>query len=341
MPRVKTLSFVAEFPLQTTAADEKTLDTRLNAARHLYNACLQESLRRLDLMKQSKAWQAARAMPATVDKRHNKARSQAFGAETERFGFTSREIEKHALSCRNACWIGDHLGSHDTQTTSCARSGQPQQYAFGKRGRPRFKSLNRLNSIEGKADAVIRYRAEPVPAVHYSGLVLPLMLNPKDKRDWQREALAARTKYVRIIRREIKGRVRWFCQLVQEGLPPATHTTKDGTVNQHRAISSIAAVSSDDAILEQLCRASSNRGTTAGGSSARWTARDVQPTWTTSMPKGARSRVREGGTGRSAMRRLPLRNASAIEYWLPSASDQHGELANRILGQGTTIKTEE
>ena len=84
MPRVKTLSFVAEFPLQTTAADEKTLDTRLNAARHLYNACLQESLRRLDLMKQSKAWQAARAMPATVDKRHNKARSQAFRAELER-----------------------------------------------------------------------------------------------------------------------------------------------------------------------------------------------------------------------------------------------------------------
>src|SRR6202048_4539266 len=190
MPRVKTLSFVAEFPLQTTAADEKTLDTRLNAARHLYNACLQESLRRLDLMKQSKAWQAARAMPSTVDKRHNKARSQAFGAELERFAFTSREIEKHALSCRNACWIGDHLGSHDTQTTSLRAFRAAEQYAFGKRGRPRFKSLNRLNSIEGKADAVIRYRDEPVPAVHYSGLVLPLMLDPKDKRDWQREALA-------------------------------------------------------------------------------------------------------------------------------------------------------
>jgi hypothetical protein len=35
-----------------------------------------------------------------VDKRHNKARSQAFRAELERFGFTSREIEKHALSCK-------------------------------------------------------------------------------------------------------------------------------------------------------------------------------------------------------------------------------------------------
>src|SRR5580692_8853153 len=49
-------------------------------------------LRRPDLMKQSKAWQAARAVPATVENRHNKARSQAFGAELERFGFSSREI---------------------------------------------------------------------------------------------------------------------------------------------------------------------------------------------------------------------------------------------------------
>src|ERR1700729_1542443 len=197
MPRVKTLSFVAEFPLQTTAADEKTLDTRLNAARHLYNACLQECLRRLDLMKQSKAWQAARAMPATVDKRHNKARSQAFGAELERFGFTSRETGKHALSCHNACWIGDHLGSHDTQTTTLRAFRAAEQYAFGERGRPCFKRFNELQSIEGKEQAVIRYKADPIPA-----LVIPLMLDRKDKDRWQQEALACRVKYTRILRRE-------------------------------------------------------------------------------------------------------------------------------------------
>jgi hypothetical protein len=36
------------------------------------------------------------------------------------------------------------------------------------------------------------------------------------------QALAARTKYVRIIRREIKGRVRWFCQLVRACRPLRT-----------------------------------------------------------------------------------------------------------------------
>src|SRR5215469_9667960 len=35
-----------------------------------------------------------------------------------------------------------------------------------------------------------------IPAVHYAGLVLPLMLERKDKRGWQAAALAAPTKYV-------------------------------------------------------------------------------------------------------------------------------------------------
>jgi len=54
MPRAAIASFVAEFPLRTTAADEWVLAIRMAAARHIYNTCLQESLRRLDLMRQSK-----------------------------------------------------------------------------------------------------------------------------------------------------------------------------------------------------------------------------------------------------------------------------------------------
>ena len=208
-------------------------------------------------------------------------------------------------------------------------------------GRPRFKSLNRLNSIEGKADAVIRYRAEPVPAVHYSGLVLPLMLDPKDKRDWQREALAARTKYVRIIRREIKGRVRWFCQLVQEGLPPATHTTKDGTVGLDIGPSSIAAVSSDDAILEQLCPSvvepwnDCRRIQRAMDRSRRATNLDNFD---------AKGRAIKGKRRWNRSQRYQALAASKRERDRVLAAERkrsHGELANRILGQGTTIKTEE
>src|SRR5258706_11104248 len=72
--RAKSPSFIAEFPLRTTPSDERAMRVRLDAARNIYNAALGEALRRLDLMRQSKAWQAARATPK------GKERTDAFRA---------------------------------------------------------------------------------------------------------------------------------------------------------------------------------------------------------------------------------------------------------------------
>lgn len=51
MARATTPSFIAEFPLRTTVPDERELATRLDAARNIYNAALDEALRVLDLMR--------------------------------------------------------------------------------------------------------------------------------------------------------------------------------------------------------------------------------------------------------------------------------------------------
>jgi putative transposase len=254
MPRATTPSFVAEFPLCSTAADDVALDIRLDAARNIYNAALGESLRRLDLMRESREWQAAGALPKGEPRSaERKARASAFRAARVRFGFNPGGIQQFCESCRDACWIGDHLGSHDTQTTSLRAFRAVEQYAFGARGRPRFKGKGRLHSIAGKADAVIRYRAEPVPTVHDAGLVLPLRLDRKNRRGWQAEALAAPTKYLRLLRRTIKGRARWFCQLVQQGAAPLLRPPAEGVVGPDIGPSAIAAVSGEDAILERFC----------------------------------------------------------------------------------------
>ena len=109
-------------------------------------------------MRQSKDWQRARAMKKC------KERTELFEQTLARFEFFASSLQKYAERCRDGCWIGDHLGSHDTHTTSLRAFRGIQQYAFGKRGRPRFKGRDRLHSIEGKEDAVIRFRTEPRPA---------------------------------------------------------------------------------------------------------------------------------------------------------------------------------
>jgi hypothetical protein len=129
--RRTTPSFVAEVPLRTTAADERTLVSRLDAQRNVYNAALGESLRRLALVRQSRDWQRARAMPRTLGKDSkgkpvpNRERAQLFRAVQERFAFSPASIQKFCEECRDACWVGDHAGSHDTQATSLRASTPP------------------------------------------------------------------------------------------------------------------------------------------------------------------------------------------------------------------------
>ncbi len=342
MPRTKTPSFIVEIPLATTAADETTLDKRLDAARNIYNASLGESLRRLGLMRESREWQCARAMPKGAPRSvERKARAAAFKTVREGFGFTSAAIQKFAEKCRDACWMGGHLGSHDTQTTSLRAFRAVEQYAFGRRGRPRFKSFGRLHSIEGKSnEAVIRFRTEPAPAIHYAGLALPLRLDRKDKRGWQAAALAAPTKYVRLVRRTIRGRACWFCQLVQEGEAPLSRKPVIGAVGLDIGPSTIAAVSDSDAILERFCPEIEEpwrkirRLQRALDRSRRATNRDNY---------GADGTVRKGAKRwrRSERYKRRQRRKAEIERKLAQRRKRaHGQLANRILGQGNIIKTE-
>jgi hypothetical protein len=346
--RRTTPSFVAEFPLRTTAADERTLVSRLDAQRNVYNAALGETLRRLGLMRQSRDWQRARAMPKTLGKDSkgkpipNRERALLFRAVQERLAFSPASIQKFCEACRDSCWIGDHAGSHDTQATSLRAFKAVQQHAFGKRGRPRFKAPGRLNSVEGKTDAVIRYRAEPVPAVHWDGLVLPLRLDRKDRRGWQEAALSCRTKYVRVLRRTVRGKVRWFCQLVQEGEAPRLHETKEGVVGLDLGPSTIAAVAESDAVLEGFCPevvqpwAESRRILRAMDRSRRATNPGNYAPDGTVKPMAARKHW-----VRSERYKVRQRKLAEAERRLAARRKQsHGSLVNRLLAQGTTIKTE-
>ena len=59
MAKAKTPSFILELGLETNAHEEAELNSRFEAARQLYNACLNEAKRRLELLRQSKEYQQA------------------------------------------------------------------------------------------------------------------------------------------------------------------------------------------------------------------------------------------------------------------------------------------
>ena len=150
--KAKTPSFVTEVPLAVDAGQERTLIVRFDTARQVYNACLGESLRRLDLVRQSKPFRQAGRMPRMVSGKPNKDRARAFADANAVYRFREYDLHAYAVQFSHA-WLGEHLDSNTVQKLATRAFQTVQQYAFGKLGRPRFRGKNRLHAVEGKSNA--------------------------------------------------------------------------------------------------------------------------------------------------------------------------------------------
>jgi len=121
MARTSTPTFIVELPLRVPQAATRELLVRLEIARQLYNACLGDALRRLDLLRESAAWAQARALPKTAGKKPNPHRRHAFTAARETHGFTQDTLSAFGTVCKNtAQWNAGRdrrdprLGAHET-----------------------------------------------------------------------------------------------------------------------------------------------------------------------------------------------------------------------------------
>ncbi|MBE0507284.1 MAG: transposase [Marinospirillum sp.] len=250
MKRAKTPTFIVELPVSVSQETERQLTARLLAGTRLYNAALGEALRRLDLMRESKDWQAARKLKG-------KQRTDAFRSVVKKFELTSASVSAFATRCKNEAGWKSRLSANETQRIAETAFAAAEQHSYGKRGRPRFKSAKRpLKSFSGKTNkAGIRYRPE-LGIVEWAGLILPIQYPPAGKDRWLDEALKAKTKFCRLVWRNVKGKRRWYVQLAQAGLSPAKEknsTLPNNEVGLDVGPSSVAVVSETASDLLAFC----------------------------------------------------------------------------------------
>ncbi|MBI5326989.1 MAG: transposase [Deltaproteobacteria bacterium] len=327
-------TFIHEIPLKTTPHDLAVLDVRLEAARNLYNACLRESLLRFDLMRESKHYQMARHLPK------GKVRNEAFKECRETHGFLEYTLHPFAAKTCKACWIGDHLDAFTIQTIASRAFDAVRQYAYGARGKPRFKRRGWLTSVEGKSNASgIRWRDG---RVLWSGLTLMPIFDFKDKHGVEAHALTCRVKYLRLVKRTVIGEPRWFVQLVLEGTPhqKTKNDISDDTCGLDIGPSTIAAVGEDNAFLSQFCYEvmqpwkDIKREQRAQDRSRRATNPDNYNEDSTAK-KGSRKWHRS-----SRYKKRQYRIAECQRRLTTTRKKQHGQMCNKVLGLGKNIKTE-
>ena len=345
MAKAKTNSFIVEISLEITPPEEKRLLARLEAARQVYNACLGESLKQLGLLRQSKVYRAAQKMPrgrtgkgATQKQRETaKARARAFREANKVVGF--REYDLHSWAKQfNHCWLGEHLDINTIQKLATRAFKAVQQHSFGKRGRPRFKGRNQMDSVEGKSNASgIRWRE---PCVEWLGLRLEAIVDQDDP--VIAHGLAARIKYARIVRRKIKGHNRFYVQLVCEGKPyqKPKNYLGDGDAGLDLGPSTIATVAEQGAFLAQFCDELVPRQ-----KDIRRLQRQIDRQRRANNPdcydEKGRSIKGKRPTNKSArQRKTETKLAELYRRQAAHRKSLHGQTVNRVLRMGNVFKLE-
>jgi hypothetical protein len=106
--KAKTASFITEIPLIVSQQEEAVLLTRFEAGRQLYNACLGETLRQLNLCRQSKLWTGARQTKKKTEK------NNLFNQAKKIYQLCEYDLHRYSTEIRNS-WLKNHLDAHTAQ----------------------------------------------------------------------------------------------------------------------------------------------------------------------------------------------------------------------------------
>lgn len=244
MARSTSPSFIVELPLVVDSFQDRELESRLQAGRQLYNACLNEALVRMELVRNSDAYKVAKKIPRD----NKKERQRAFGVARSAYRYSDYDLQAYATVASNESkWIAEKLDSNTQQTIATRAFRASEKVMFGRAKKVRYKVPSRFKTLEGKTNKQgIRWKDNQLV---WGSLKLNVIIeqgNPVIQ-----HGLNSPVKYVRILWRELNGKRRWYVQLICGGSPYEKHNNyvSLGIIGLDLNISNIAFVGDSSAGL--------------------------------------------------------------------------------------------
>ena len=244
-----TPSYIHDFPLKTNKHIDRKLAIKFRCLRELYNMVLAEVFRRNKKLRNDPRFKKANLLNK---KEETKPEAKLlYKALDEDYKLKNNYLQSFATCAKNSSYMKDHLDGDTVQVISDRAFNAFNEYRFKKRGKPRFKSLHKgLKSICGKKNACVSFKDGKVK---WKDLSIDVVYDKKDKHGVQFHALSQKVKYCRINSKFVKGKIRYYLQLVVEGTPLQRHFISDSSFALDVGVSTVAAVSDDKAILVPFC----------------------------------------------------------------------------------------
>jgi hypothetical protein len=252
MARKNTPTYTLELPLNIPVWQQNRLEKKFKIARYVYNSCLGEALKRHKRVKADKEHRVLLCVPKS------KERDKQLSEIRLAYGFSEYGLHNFVKPIQRK--FKESIGSFEAQKLATRAFRAVEKLHFGKAKKVHFKGFADDISVENKsnatglryADGNILWGDRPTKKNPKPKNLLCIPVAPKANDEYAYLALMDRTKYVRILKREVRGKVRFFVQLIQEGYPPTKRKRKmaeDETKRVGLDIgSSTIAISSEDTV---------------------------------------------------------------------------------------------
>lgn len=352
MGRSRTSSYIVEYRLAFNDDNPMSVLQKLDRiAAAIYNDVLNEGLKRVHRLEMDSTYQETRTLYKRLlakEKRNGKLSKADQKLKTQfsdylrnarqAYGFT--EYALHAYVAKPKHYFHDALGINECQKLATRAYDTLWKLHTGKAEKVHFKRKNDLISIENKRnDYGIRFDRKKM-AVIYKKYEFPVIVKKND--EYAQLALLDRVKYVRLQPRMIRGRLRWYVQIVFEGIPPQKNRRCGDSTAQgiDIGVSTIAISNKNNVVMKELapeCQADAGK--------LRIIERKIDRSKHSTNPQNynRNGTIRKGhlkwNFSRS-YRKLKAKRADIYRRMAAKRKASHEQLANEIVASGTDIRVE-
>ncbi|KMJ56947.1 hypothetical protein AB685_18240, partial [Bacillus sp. LL01] len=257
MARKTKPTYTIEFPLHIPPWQQDRLEKKFKIAKTVYNSCLGEALKRHKGVKSDKEYRKFLKEPKS------KERDSQLSDIRLNYGFSEYGIHNFVKSVQKK--FKEHIGSFEAQKLATRAFQAVEKLHYRKSKKCHFKKTIDDISVENKSnktglrfvDGNILWGDKPTKNNPRPKNWLSMSVSPKRNDEYAHLALMDKTKYVRILKREVRGKVRYFVQLIQEGYPPTKRNREISNDETKRVgidigTSTIAICSEDKVQLQEL-----------------------------------------------------------------------------------------
>ena len=254
MGKSSTPSYVIKLKLNTNTHHDHVLAKRFYYGQQIYNVLARHARKQIFNMQSDKEYQ--RLISQYVELKGGKpdvkkARAE-IGKELSkiRLYYGLSEYQFHSYVTKSQYRYKKHIDSHVAQKIASAVWKATEKVIFDNGKRVHFRKYDDFLSMEGKNNVTgIRY-------VDGKFLWGKLEISVQhDKKDlYQQIGLQSRVKYCRIKRQVLGAKYHYYLELIIEGIPPIKHVIGVGEVGIDIGTSTIAVVSKEHCILDELAK---------------------------------------------------------------------------------------